>query len=49
LIKEDVPFVPLARRGQAYAYSDQVHGFHNLPGFLTFYSGYSLAEARIDS
>lgn len=45
----DVPFVPLVRRGQAFAYTDRVQGFANLPGFLTFYSGYTLAGTSLGS
>ena len=45
----DVPFVPLVRRGQAFAYTDRVQGFANLPGFLTFYSGYTLAGTSLRS
>lgn len=45
----NVPFVPLVRRGQAFAYTDRVQNFSNLPGFLTFYSGYTLAETSLGS
>lgn len=47
LIGTDVPFIPLVQRGQAYAYHDNVSGFKNLPGFLTFFSGYSIADTSI--
>ena len=40
----DVPLVTISSRAQGYAYTDAVSGFKNLPGFLTFYSGYSLAD-----
>lgn len=48
-LQTNVPFVPLVQRGQAFAYTSRVHNFHNLPGFLTFYSGYTLAETSIGS
>lgn len=41
----DVPFVPIDTRDQAFAYTSDLKGFSNLPGFLTFFSGYSLADA----
>jgi len=49
LIASDVPFVPLVQRGQAFAYNAKVSGFANLPGFLTFFSGYSLTDTTIVS
>lgn len=48
-ILETVPFVSLVGRSQAFAYSDSVHGFSNIPGFLTFNSGYTLAGTSIGS
>jgi ABC-type transport system substrate-binding protein len=43
IMTAEVPNLPLALRGQAFAYnSGRVHGFKNFPGFLTFYSFYSL-------
>lgn len=48
-LQTDVPFVPLVRRGQAFAHTERVQNFHNLPGFLTFYSGYTLAETSLAS
>ncbi|RGE19139.1 ABC transporter substrate-binding protein [Leucobacter sp. wl10] len=44
---EDVPFASLNTRAQAYGYSDSVKGFSNLPGTLTFYSGYMLANTSM--
>ncbi|WP_053387791.1 ABC transporter substrate-binding protein [Leucobacter japonicus] len=44
---EDVPFASLNTRAQAYGYNDQVQGFSNLPGTLTFYSGYMLANTSM--
>ncbi|MBS3182941.1 ABC transporter substrate-binding protein [Leucobacter manosquensis] len=44
---EDVPFASLNTRAQAYGYSDDVAGFSNLPGTLTFYSGYMLANTSM--
>jgi ABC-type transport system substrate-binding protein len=48
-LRTNVPFVPLVQRGQAFAYSKRVQDFHNLPGFLTFYSGYTLANTSMGS
>lgn len=45
-IAEDVPFFMLNSRGQAHAYSSDVEGFNTLPGFLSFYSGYSFAYVQ---
>lgn len=42
---EDTPIVMLSTRDQAYAYNQSVGNFENYPGFLTFYSGYSLTDA----
>jgi peptide/nickel transport system substrate-binding protein len=39
------PVVTLCWRSQAYAMKKSVAGFANLPGALTFYSGYSFADA----
>ncbi len=44
---EDVPFASLNTRAQAFGYSDKVQGFSNLPGTLTFYSGYMLANTSV--
>lgn len=43
IVLNDAPIVTLASRSQAYAYSTNVKGFNNIPGFLTFESGYNLA------
>lgn len=48
-ILTDVPFVSLAGRAQAFAYKNTVEGFTNLPGFLTFNSGYTLASTSVVS
>lgn len=48
IIAEDTPVVFPAQRAQAYAYSSDIGGFKNLPGFLTLYSGYTLAETTIN-
>lgn len=48
-LQTNVPFVPLVQRGQAFAYTKRVQDFHNLPGFLTFYSGYTLAATSISN
>ncbi|MCQ9386607.1 ABC transporter substrate-binding protein [Brevibacterium moorei] len=42
----DVPLVMVNTRGQAHAYTNEVKGFKTLPGFLSFYSGYSLAYIK---
>jgi peptide/nickel transport system substrate-binding protein len=42
LAVEQAPIVGLAWRSQAYAMAKDVTGFTNLPGALTFYSGYTL-------
>ncbi|MFL4472440.1 ABC transporter substrate-binding protein [Paeniglutamicibacter sp. MACA_103] len=47
IIKTDVPFATLSTRDQAYAFNSRVTGFKNLPGFLSFYSGYSLANVSL--
>ena len=39
---EQAPLVTINWRSQGYAYQKSVGNFHNLPGFLTFYSAYSL-------
>jgi peptide/nickel transport system substrate-binding protein len=41
---EVVPMAGLCWRSQGYAMAKDVQGFHNLPGGLNFYSGYSLEE-----
>lgn len=45
-ILENAPIVGLGWRSQAYGLSDTVTGFTNIPGFLTFNSGYTLATAQ---
>ncbi|SMF23151.1 glutathione transport system substrate-binding protein [Xaviernesmea oryzae] len=48
IVGEDVPFLPLAQRSQAYAYSDRVEGFKNVPGFLSITgTGYMIEKASI--
>lgn len=44
IFKTDVPFTTLNTRTQAFAYDSKVKGFKNLPGFLTFYGGYSFVD-----
>ena len=41
---EDTPIVMISTRDQAFAYNEKVGNFANFPGFLTFYSGYGLAD-----
>jgi peptide/nickel transport system substrate-binding protein len=43
----DSPYTFLTWREQGYAYSKAVGGFTNLPGFLTFWSGYSLEDTVV--
>ena len=43
------PFVSLTTRDQGYAYNKKVQGFKNLPGFTSFYAGYTLADTSINS
>jgi ABC-type transport system substrate-binding protein len=42
-----VPACFLVLRTQAYAMQQNVQGFHNLPGQLTFFSGYTLEDAYL--
>ncbi|RLV55083.1 peptide ABC transporter substrate-binding protein [Aeromicrobium phragmitis] len=44
-VLEQAPIIGLAWRSQAYGYVDTIEGFSNIPGFLTFDSGYTLASA----
>lgn len=44
---KDVPFATINTRQQAFAFRDGVSGFENLPGFLTFYSGYSFVNTSV--
>lgn len=41
------PMVGLCWRSQGYAMKRTVHGFHNMPGALTFYSGTTLEDTSI--
>lgn len=48
LIRDTVAFLPLAQRSQAFAYSDRIEGFTNIPGFLSITgTGYMIEEAGI--
>ncbi|MFC0529537.1 ABC transporter substrate-binding protein [Phytohabitans kaempferiae] len=42
-VLEQAPIVGLVWRDQAYGYTSSIGGFDNLPGFLTYESGYSFA------
>ncbi len=42
---DESPYIYLTFREQGYAYKKGLSGFRNLPGFLTFYSGYTLEDA----
>ncbi|HUZ65651.1 MAG TPA: ABC transporter substrate-binding protein [Acetobacteraceae bacterium] len=44
LVLAEAPIVGLSWRSQGYAMAKDVHGFTNLPGALTFYSGSTLAQ-----
>lgn len=46
-LEEEVPLVTLCWRSQGYAMHRDVSGFRNLPGALTFYSGYTLEETTV--
>ncbi|HEY6431551.1 MAG TPA: ABC transporter substrate-binding protein [Acetobacteraceae bacterium] len=46
LALDQAPVVGLAWRSQAYAMAKDVDGFTNLPGALTFYSGYTLEQTH---
>lgn len=45
---EEVPFATLNTRQQAFGYSDRVSGFATIPGALTFYSAYTLADTSVE-
>jgi peptide/nickel transport system substrate-binding protein len=47
LALDQAPVVGLAWRSQAYAMAKDVDGFTNLPGALTFYSGYTLEQTYL--
>lgn len=44
IMQADVPYAPINTREQAFAYNSKVSGFKTLPGFLSFYSGYSFTD-----
>ena len=44
-----VPFASLVARSQAFAYTNKLTGFQNIPGFLTFESGYTIVGAKLAS
>jgi peptide/nickel transport system substrate-binding protein len=41
------PILPLTWRSQGYAFQKYVKGFQNLPGFLTFWSGYMFEQTSV--
>lgn len=47
LALQDAPYTFLTWREQGYAYKKGVTGFTNLPGFLTFWSGYTLEDTTL--
>ena len=40
--------MPINWRAQGYATQAYVSGFKNMPGFLTFYSGYTIENTAIE-
>lgn len=46
-LEEETPLVGLCWRSQGYAMYRDVNGFRNLPGALTFYSGFTLEDAVV--
>lgn len=48
MIVDKVPFTALVDRVQAFGHTDRLTGFKVLPSFLSKYSGYTLAEVRLD-
>lgn len=44
---EQTPIATINWRAQGYASQKDVSGFKNIPGFLTFYSGYTLEDVAI--
>ncbi|MEQ3549357.1 ABC transporter substrate-binding protein [Pseudonocardia nematodicida] len=46
-IVDATPFAMVSDRAQAFAYSSRVQGFANLPGFLTFHSGYTATATTV--
>ena len=47
IMQADVPYAPINTREQAFAYNSKVKGFKSLPGFLSFYSGYTFADTSL--
>lgn len=47
LMVEQAPIVPMNWRDQAFGTREAVKGFVNIPGFLTFYSGYTLEQTTV--
>lgn len=45
---DQAPIVTMSTREQGYAYSKNVHGFVNLPGFQSFVAGYTLDQASVE-
>jgi peptide/nickel transport system substrate-binding protein len=44
---EEAPIISLAWRAQGYGLLRDVHGFQNMPGALTFFSGTTLEQTSI--
>ncbi len=47
VVLDEVPVCFLVSRTQAYGMRKNVEGFHNLPGQLTFYSGFTLEDTYL--
>jgi peptide/nickel transport system substrate-binding protein len=45
---KQAPIIGLSWRSQGYAMGRYVEGFRNLPGFLSFFSGYTLDETSLN-
>lgn len=46
-VLDEANFTGVAWRAQGYAFTKDLRGFQNLPGALTFYSGYTLDQAEL--
>ncbi|MYZ46801.1 ABC transporter substrate-binding protein [Propylenella binzhouense] len=49
VIRDEVPFLPVAQRSQAFAYKNTVKGFKNVSGFLSITgTGYMIEKAKVE-
>lgn len=46
-VLDEANFTGIAWRAQGYGFTKDLRGFQNLPGALTFYSGYTLDQAEL--